>query len=78
MKKHELKSQQQKQETEQQAAQQASHTQAELEFASVEELLRHDARQNLVPPQVSDRLEQSLKDTPIPPPLPWWKRILGP
>jgi hypothetical protein len=47
------------------------------EFATVEELLRQDARDTLVPPIIAQRLEQSLSQLPAPPRRPWWRRILG-
>ena len=50
------------------------------EFASVEEMLRHDALHTPVPPSIAHRLEESIGQTP-PPPAPeraWWRRLLGP
>ena len=76
MKKHELKTTQ-AQESEELIVQ-ASQTQQEREFGTVEELLRHDAGQNPVPPSVAQRLEQSLAGSePAGSPKPWWRRILG-
>ncbi len=46
------------------------------EFASVEDMLRHDALHTPVPPSIGRRLEQSLRDLP-PPSTPWWRRWLG-
>jgi hypothetical protein len=47
------------------------------EFASVEEMLRHDARDTPVPPAIVRRLEQSVRQLPPSPRRPWWRRILG-
>jgi hypothetical protein len=45
------------------------------EFGSVEELLRHDAAQTVVPPEIARRLEESARQAP--PKRPWWRRLLG-
>jgi hypothetical protein len=59
---------------------QASETQARQttaqEFGSVEELLRHDAKQTCVPPAIAQRLNRSLQNEPCPP-RSWWRRWLG-
>ncbi|HMP83423.1 MAG TPA: hypothetical protein PKA41_12045 [Verrucomicrobiota bacterium] len=47
-----------------------------VQFATVEEALRHDAGQTDVPPAVAERLAQSIRNLP-PPERSWWKRILG-
>ena len=47
-----------------------------LEFASVDEMLRHDALHTPVPPQVGHRLAKSLENEPAPP-TSWWKRLFG-
>ena len=44
------------------------------EFASVEEVLRHDASQTVVPPGVAERLAQSVQNVP-PPERSWWQRV---
>ena len=44
---------------------------AAREFATAEELLRYDAAQTPVPPEVAQRLAQSLAAEP--PKRPWWK-----
>lgn len=63
-----------------QEQQQVSETQsrqtAVREFASVEELLRHDAKQTSVPPAIAQRLNRSLQNEPCPP-RSWWRRWLG-
>ncbi len=46
------------------------------EFATTDELLRHDAAQCLVPPAVADRLAQSLRNEPKPERT-WWRRMFG-
>jgi hypothetical protein len=48
----------------------------DLEFASVEAMLRHDALHTPVPPSIAQRLRESLAQNP-PPPRPWWRRLLG-
>jgi hypothetical protein len=63
-----------------QEQQQVSETQsrqtAGREFSSVEELLRFDAAQTAVPPEIAQRLQKSAAN--IPPPLrPWWKNLFG-
>jgi hypothetical protein len=45
-------------------------------FESVEELLRHDAAQNPVPPEIAERVNESISMEP-PPSKSWWKRIFG-
>ena len=57
---------------------QASETQSQQktsarEFASVEELLRYDAKQTDVPPGIAQRLGRSLQNDP-PPARSWWRR----
>jgi hypothetical protein len=49
------------------------HTQAAREFATPEEMLRYDAAQTAVPPQVLERLRDSLARESQPK-RPWWKR----
>ena len=44
------------------------------EFATVDDLLRHDAAQHPVPPEVAERLNQSLAAEPAPQPS-WFKRL---
>jgi hypothetical protein len=46
------------------------------EFASAEELLRHDAAQTTVPPEIAIRLQKSSANLPRPKAV-WWKRLLG-
>ncbi len=46
------------------------------EFASVDDLLRHDSEQNPVPPEVGERLNNSLATEPSPG-RPWYRRLFG-
>ncbi len=46
----------------------------ELEFETVEALLRHDAAQTPLPPEIARRLEAELAATP-PARAPWWRRL---
>ncbi len=57
-------------------AQQQNASQNVREFASPEELLRHDAAQTIVPPAIEERLQRSLAAEPKPPKS-WWQRLLG-
>jgi hypothetical protein len=60
---------------EQAAESQTAHTGAR-EFQSVEDLLRHDAAQTAVPPEIARRLSQSIAQ-PAPPRRSWWRRLMG-
>lgn len=44
------------------------------EFATAEDLLRHDALHTPVPPRIAHRLQESIGKT-VPPAGPWWRRI---
>jgi len=44
------------------------------EFATAEELLRHDAAKTDVPPVIAERLSRSLQNLPGPA-RSWWRRI---
>ena len=63
-----------------QEQQQVSETQsrqtAGREFSSVEELLRFDAAQTAVPPEIAQRLQKSAANVP-PPARSWWKHLFG-
>jgi hypothetical protein len=59
---------------EQLAAQQTGAEHAR-DFASVEEMLRHDALHTPVPPAIAHRLQESIGKS-SPPPGPWWRRFL--
>ncbi len=60
------------------AAQQQKQELSAQEFASVEEMLRHDAEHTLVPPRIAYRLDESVSKLPPPPSRAWWRRLLGP
>ncbi len=65
------------QQAQQQAAQQqVAQSQPGQEFATVEEMLRFDAAQTPVPPEVEERLRKSVEAEPRPA-GPWWRRWLG-
>jgi hypothetical protein len=63
------------QEQQQQGAEQQGQHSAAQEFATVEEMLRHDAEQTPVPPAIAQRLQESLNEAPAPPQS-WWRRFL--
>ena len=54
----------------------ARQEQTHREFATVDDLLRHDREQVTLPPAIVERLKNSLKEEP-PPPIrqPWWRRL---
>jgi len=54
---------------------QEQQQQQTLEFATAEEMIRHDATQVPVPPSVTERLQQSIRAEPAP--RSWWRRWLG-
>jgi hypothetical protein len=56
--------------------QQTSQQQGVQEFATVDDLLRHDASQVSPPPELAERLGQSVAKEPKPP-RSWWQRIFG-
>jgi len=53
-----------------------SQQNAGREFNSVEEALREDIQQTVVPPAVEHRLSKSIAGLPKPG-RPWWKRLMG-
>ena len=57
-------------------SQAASSEGSALEFQNAEELLRHDAAQTAVPPEIARRLSQSIAQSP-PPRRPWWRKLIG-
>lgn len=70
--KHQSKlSQEQQHIAEHQAAQQTGR-----EFASAEEVLRHDATQTTVPPEIAERLKRSTANLP-PQKGGWFKRFFN-
>ena len=59
-------------------AEQQTQAHATLEFSNSDELLRFDAAQTVVPPEIAERLKESAAKMPPPaPPPPWWRRFLG-
>ncbi|HZR16908.1 MAG TPA: hypothetical protein VFE51_06230 [Verrucomicrobiae bacterium] len=50
---------------------------APREFATVEELLRHDAQQTPVPSALAQRLQASLQELPPAGRRAWWRRLFG-
>jgi hypothetical protein len=60
------------------AGQQQTQSSSAQEFASVEEMLRHDALHTPVPPTIAHRLAESASQLPPPPPARgWWRRFFG-
>ena len=57
--------------------QQQTQQPAVLEFATVEELLRHDASNTPLPPTIARRLEDSVNQSPAPTRRSWWRRLFG-
>jgi hypothetical protein len=58
------------------AQQQQTQSSSVQEFATPEDLLRHDALHTPVPPTVAHRLKESIGQMPASG-HPWWKRLLG-
>ena len=57
-------------------AEQQAQSNTAREFTSSDELLRFDAAQTTVPPEIAQRLQKSLAHIPAPP-RPWWKNLFG-
>jgi hypothetical protein len=75
--KHQIKlNSQEQQQAQQQSASQETQEETALEFATPEELLRHDALHTPVPTAIAHRLQESIGET-LPPPQSWWRRLLG-
>jgi len=71
--KHQSKfSQEQQHAAAHQSGQQPAH-----EFASAEELLRFDAAQTDVPPEIAERLKRTTSSATPPPASGWLKRFFG-
>ena len=51
--------------------------QAAREFASVEELIRHDAASTDVPSALTTRIQSAVTNEPARPAESWWRRWLG-
>ena len=69
--KHESK---QKSEEREQLVAQSTRENVTREFATTDELLRHDAAQTEVPPMIAERLSKSIEGLPRPS-RSWWQRI---
>lgn len=59
-----------------QLAQTKSQQTTAREFPTVEEALRHDADETVVPPAIAKRLDKSIQNMP-PPERSWWQRVFG-
>jgi hypothetical protein len=59
------------------AGQQQTQSTSAQEFASVEEMLRHDALHTPVPPAIAHRLAESIGPTSPTRERAWWRRLLG-
>lgn len=64
-----------KQKSQEQLAHIAAQQSTTREFATAEELLRHDAAQTDVPPVIAERLTKSIQNLPRPAKS-WWQRWL--
>jgi len=58
-------------------AEQQTQAHATREFSNSDELLRFDAAQTVVPPEIAERLKKTAAHIPPPPPRPWWKNLFG-
>lgn len=56
---------------------QQTQTNLTKEFASAEELLRFDAAQTAVPPEIAQRLQKNSADIHPPQLRSWWKNLFG-
>lgn len=63
-------------EAEQAASRQEQKAEGERQFGSVEELLRCDSEQNPVPPEVAERVSESIAREPKPA-RSWWRKWLS-
>jgi hypothetical protein len=64
----------QKQET---IAEQQTESKTAREFSNSDELLRFDAAQTSVPPEITQRLQRSTAQISLPTSRSWWKNIFG-
>jgi hypothetical protein len=60
-----------------QVAEQQTQAQATKEFSTAEEMLRADATQIVVPPEIAERLKKSSAGIAPPAARPWWKNLFG-
>jgi hypothetical protein len=56
---------------------QQSQSQSAREFATVEEMLRHDANETRVPEAIAQRLQETVSQLPAPARQPWWRKLFG-
>ena len=56
---------------------QHAQAQAAKEISNSDELLRFDAAQTTVPPEIAVRLQKTAGQIPPPPPRSWWKNLFG-
>ncbi|HAO80943.1 MAG TPA: hypothetical protein DCQ92_18640 [Verrucomicrobia subdivision 3 bacterium] len=56
---------------------QQTQSQAAKEFSNADELLRFDAAQTAVPPEIAERLKKSAEKIQPPEARSWWKNLLG-
>ena len=61
---------------EQQLNAQQTRQEGSQEFASVDDMLRHDALHTPVPPAIAHRLEKSISEAPRSNGS-WWRRLFG-
>jgi hypothetical protein len=59
------------------ATQEQTQSSSPQEFASVEEMIRHDTLNTPVPPTIAHRLADSISQLPPPPARGWWRRFFG-
>jgi hypothetical protein len=69
--KHESKQQQREQ-----FVARSNQENAALEFATTDDLLRHDAARTEVPPVIAERLSKSIENLPRPS-RSWWQRFFN-
>lgn len=58
-------------------AEQQTQAEAAKEFSKAEELLRSDAAQTTVPPEIAERLKRSSAGLAPPASRSWWKNLFG-
>jgi hypothetical protein len=58
-------------------AEQQTQSQAAKEFSNGDELLRFDAAQTTVPPEIAERLKKSAEKIQPSEARSWWKNLLG-
>ncbi len=59
------------------AAHEELSKEAVRDFATPEEMLRHDALHTPVPPKLAERLRDSIGSVPAAPRQSWWRKLLG-